>query len=138
MKKQYHLMSTAIFLIVFAYFDKITVTLCIAAFIYGLVPDLDQLKGIKQFIGHRWFLSHSIIIWIIVGVFNPDPIFVLIPAIIGFHCLMDVRWVRNQQKGYYTISIMPGWRLNGFWSTIWLLVNFIVSFTFLIGWCLIL
>lgn len=139
MKKQYHLITTTIFLIAFAYiFEKITITLVMAAFVYCLVPDLDQLKGIKEFVGHRFFLSHSIIIWVIIGIFNPDPIFILIPAVIGLHCLMDIRWVRNEQKGYYTICFFFGLRLNGFWSTVWLLVNFIISFIFLIGWCIFL
>lgn len=138
MKKPYHLLGTAIFLIVFAYiFEKITVTLCMAAFVYGIAPDLDQLKGIKESIGHRNILTHSILIWIPIGLFNPDPIFVLIPAVIGFHCLMDTRWVRNEQKGYYTICILPGIRFNGIVSTIILFASFLISFGFLVVWCIV-
>ena len=138
MKKEYHIITTLAFLIVFAYiFEKVTVTMCMAAFIYCLVPDIDQLDGINQFIGHRNIILHSIIPWVIVGIFNPDPVFALIPAVVGLHCLMDIRWREKQQVGYYTLTITNGVRLSGKFTTVWLLINFGISFGFLLAWCLI-
>ncbi len=122
----------------FAYlFEKVTVTLCIASFIFGIMPDIDQADGIKQFTGHRNILTHSIILWVIVAIFNPDPIFILIPAVIGLHCLMDMKWRKKQRVGYANITITNGIRLGGTISTLWLIGNFLVSFITLILWCLI-
>ena len=138
MKKEYHIITTVIFLTALAYiFDKITVTLCLAAFIYCLIPDLDQLDGIKQFLGHRNILTHSIILWVIVALFNPDPIFVLIPAVIGLHCLMDVNLRPKKQVGFYRIKLFKFGSLNGTITTGWLIANFLISFIALIIWGLI-
>ena len=138
MKKEFHIITTVIFLTALAYiFEKITVTLCLAAFIYCLVPDLDQLDGIKQFLGHRNILTHSITLWVIVAIFNPDPIFVLIPAVIGLHCLMDVKWRKKQRVGYANITLTSAIRFGGNFSTTWLIANFLISFIALIIWGLI-
>jgi hypothetical protein len=74
----------------------------------------------------------------------------------GLHCFCDVRWNSRKRKGFYTIKIwmygVPAvfvkdnenkeklmiwktlWGLNGAWSTIWLMANFLISITILGAW----
>jgi len=137
MKKEYHMFGTLFFLISLAFiFEKITVTMIIASFIYCLVPDLDQLPELKKVIGHRNFLLHSIILWFIVYIFNPYPIFILIMSVVGLHCLQDVHFSKKKMRGYYTIKITKDFgNFKGIRSTIWLLSNFTISFIILMIWC---
>jgi len=137
MKREQHLLFGIIFLIIVAYiFERITITLVFSAIIYSVIPDIDLI--FKEYLGHRNIILHSIIPWFIIWCFNPYTTFVLNMSVVGVHCLLDCRWNRNKQRGFYTITTWNRCkRLNGRWSTVWLLSNFAVSFTFLLVWCLL-
>lgn len=131
-----HLITTTIFfLVLMIVFEKITITLVLAAIPLSYFPDIDN--NFKQTIGHRNIITHSIILWVIIGIFNPNSIFVFIIAAVGFHCLCDIRWMKRKQTGYYTIKYTAHKGMNGYLSTIWLLGNAIISITIFIIWCLL-
>ena len=93
MKREYHIFTTMVFLVVFAYIvPKITITMCMIAFVWAIVSDWDNLDMVKQFIGHRNIITHSIIIPVIIMIFNPVSELMMIAPIMGLHCLMDVKW----------------------------------------------
>ena len=135
MEREFHVGFGLIFLIILTIiFEEITITILIASVIYCVAPDLDL---IWKRIGHRNWLFHSIIPYMIVFMFNPTTMVLMFSATVGFHLLLDCRWVRKKQTGWYTIKIGKRKGLNGIWSTIWLLSNFILSFSFILAWCII-
>ncbi len=111
----------------------------------GIFPDLD-MKLYKN--SHRWVWFHSLLFPILAFIFYPNILTLLILLAIGFHLFLDVFWSAVQGKkrtGYYTICIIPSYtwnfiffkikthsvRLNANKSTIWLLLNFMISFLFI-------
>jgi hypothetical protein len=136
------------------YFGKeyFTITLVIAAIPMCLYSDIDC--SIPPF-GHRNWLFHSIIVWVVIFIFNPMFVFVLFIFAIGIHCLLDIRFCARKRVGFYTIKIwmIPTlsildkenkqniivwktlWGLNGAWSTLFLVANFLISIIIL-GWFL--
>ncbi|MBD3196564.1 MAG: hypothetical protein GF317_16025 [Candidatus Lokiarchaeota archaeon] len=154
MRGKYHLILTTLFFLslwgVFNIWlgkEYISITQILTAIPLSYFPDIDTNF---KFLGHRNWFTHSIILWVGIYYFNPHSIFLLIVLAVGFHCLCDCRVKRSKQRGYYTIKILPivimfrvdfylrfipllksgkvrykG--LNGRNSTIWLLLNFIVS-----------
>lgn len=138
MKREYHILSSLIFLIVCAYIvEAITVTMCMIAFVWAIVSDWDNLDMVKQFIGHRNIITHSIIIPVIIMIFNPVSELMMIVPIMGLHCLMDLKIRKKQRVGYANITLTSAIRLGGKASTIWLLSNFLLSFTIFVIWCLL-
>jgi len=126
----------AIWLIFGIFFDKgyVTITQILAGVPLSFFPDIDHNFS---FLGYRNLLTHSIIIWEIIYLFNPHFIFLLIILAVGFHCLCDTLWNKKKQHGFYTIKYIglfneekKRWRykgLSGGESTFWLASNFIVA-----------
>lgn len=136
MKGREHLVFTTVFfIIVYFIFPVITITNLLEAWIYGIIPDVD-LKFKKE-LGHRNIIFHSIIPWIFVFFFNPFTVNALILGAVGLHLLLDVRWHRKRQKGFYTIKITRKKGLNGKKSTIWLIFNGIIGIILFIVGCLL-
>jgi len=137
MRGKYHLIVTMIFfLVIYLIFGVIlekhyiTITVILTGVIFSFFPDIDQNFPI---IGHRNIITHSIIFTLITYLLHPHFIFLLFNLAVGFHCLCDCRVRRSKMRGYYTIKLMKGRGLDGKWSTIWLLGNFIVSFGIFLG-----
>ena len=141
MRGKWHFVTTTIFIvflwIIFGlwlgkpYFN---ITQVIAAIPISFFPDIDQ--NFKM-LGHRNWFTHSIILWVVIYLFNPHFIFLLLMLGIGFHCLMDIRLQPKKQVGYYTIK-WYGYRgtnlkysykgMDGLLSTYYLTINFAISF----------
>ena len=139
MKREYHIIGTILYLLLFTLiFKEITISIMWISIIYGIASDLDNLnvKWFKTHITHRHWLFHSIIVPIIVFLFNPHILMLMPITAIGFHCLLDCRYNRSKQRGYYTIKLFRGYGLDGFKSTIWLLLNYTISLIITIFWCL--
>ena len=113
------------------YFDLgITITSIIVALTFCLFPDFDLRAGT-----HRNFLAHSITIWIIVFAFNPSIITVMMCVGTGFHCIEDIRFRKSKMRGYYTIKLIGNKQLlSGYLSTLYLIINFIISIILLGAW----
>jgi hypothetical protein len=132
--------------------DYFTITIILPSIILTLFPDIDQNFSM---IGHRSIFTHNVILWIIIFYFNPTFLFILFILSTGIHCLLDCRWQSEKRRGFYTIKILqyPAfafrhkesptdiiiWRtklgLNGSWSTVWLVINFIIAIG-VVGWWL--
>jgi len=132
MKGKWHFVFTTTFLILlWVIFGVVlqkpyfTITQIIAAVPISFFPDVDQNFS---FLGHRNWFTHSIILWVIIYIFNPHFIFLTLQLGIGFHCLCDIRLRPEKQVGYYTIKWFKGKGLNGLQSTAWLNLNFWISF----------
>lgn len=110
-------------------------TLAIACFVFGVFPDFDQFSNDKKvkLVYHRNIVTHSIVPWVLVWVFNPFTIFVLINGVVGVHLLMDLRWSRKKQTGFYTIKYYKK-GMSGKASTAWLAVNGLLGIGFTIVW----
>jgi hypothetical protein len=121
-------------------------------------PDIDKAF---ESAGHRSIIFHSIVFPVVcfyitlqynLAVFSFY--LLLTVVVVGLHCLCDIRFVRRKRVGFYTIKILQVpdisiwdrknrknivvWKtkigLNGFWSTVWLVCNFVVAMGLLIGW----
>lgn len=133
MNGKWHFITTtiifiALWIIFRFYFDKeyFTISQLIAAIPLTFFPDVDT--NFKKTLGHRNWFMHSIILWVIIYILNPYFVFLAIVLAVGLHCLCDLRFCRQQQVGFYCIKVIGDWDLNGRWSTLWLVVNFIVAF----------
>lgn len=114
-------------------------------------PDIDQAVPMW---GHRSCLTHSIIPEVVLFLFIlPYEIdmlsflFLVWIPVIGLHDLADCRWNSRKRTGYYTIKVLmrpafgfihketgkkitiwkTWWGLGGGASTLYLIINFIVS-----------
>lgn len=155
MKGKYHLVFTTIFFLalwgffnVFLQKEYLNITQVLAAIPLSYFPDIDtNFKAL----GHRNVFTHSIILWCIIYIFNPHIIYLLITLSVGFHCLCDCHLLKkDKRRGFYTIKLIPIVKLftthyalhiipilkcgkveykglNGKWSTVWLLMNFVVG-----------
>lgn len=108
----------------FSIIDVLIATIC------GIAPDVDQF--FKK-LGHRnWFL-HSIIPFLVGYYFNQHFIYLMFILATGIHCICDIRFVKDVQRGFYCIKIinLPKRKyditLNGRWSTVWLVSQFIIA-----------
>jgi len=121
--------------IIFKFFiirPEVTITLTLAAIPISFFPDVDQ--NFKKTLGHRNWFTHSIILWLIIYIFNIGDIMILTMMLgVGIHCLSDCRFRSEKQKGYYTIKWFKGKGLDGFGSTLYLTLNFIVSLSLFLG-----
>ena len=123
--------------------DYFTISLVIVAIPITFFPDID-LKF--NALGHRNFFTHSIILWCILFYFNPSFLFILFIFVNGLHCFADCRWNSRKRIGYYTVKIFmymafnihhkdadnitvwrTVWGMNGACSTLYLILNFIIS-----------
>lgn len=134
MRGKWHFITTTLFFILlWLIIPEVQITEIIFPSVLATFSDIDlQFK----FLGHRSFLTHSIIIPFIIYLFNPYIDYLLIMLSIGLHCLCDIRISKKKQVGYYTIK----WfglkkkgrysykNLDGAWSTAWLSLNFWVAF----------
>lgn len=161
MNKKSHIITTSIVLIAFwlifrFIFKKeyFTFTLVIASIPICLYNDIDT--SIPAF-GHRNFAFHSIIIWVIIFYFNQSFMFILFIFTAGLHDLCDIRFCSRKRVGFYTIKVWmrPSlslfdkenkqniivWKtlfgLNGAWSTLYLILNFLIGCVFLIAWLVV-
>lgn len=130
MKKPYHLILGIILFVALAYaFEEITFTLILYPMFLNLMPDIDQTFG-----SHRNILTHSLILPILVFLFNPNLFNILCLLAFGFHCLCDITIHPKKWRGFYTIKIWRGnffpntdSSLKGFMSTFWLFINGLVA-----------
>lgn len=110
------------FLVLWGLFELITLSLILIPIAMVLFPDVDA--GTKI---HRHFLTHSIIAWFGVWLYNPSILTALVCVAIGFHCLCDINGLNPKRwRGSYTIKFTT-YGLNGKLSTLWLFMNFILS-----------
>lgn len=107
---------------------KITVTSVIIPILCNMIPDTDL-----KFESHRNILFHSIILPLIVFIYNPTTLAVLIIFSFGLHCLCDIRF--KKVGGYYTIKWYKNKSISGYWyATFWFTINFMASLSLLIWW----
>jgi hypothetical protein len=113
-------------------------------FLYFINPDFDKAFGERL---HRWIVSHSLIFsallaWIIslmakvilLEAYGIDIVitemfiifFKYFSVPIMIHLFLDINILKGD-GGFYTISILPGKRLSGNESTLWLITNIIIG-----------
>lgn len=128
MRGKYHMFLTAIFFIpIILLLDGIRIHHYLFPVALTLFPDSDN-----NFVPHRNWLTHSIIPWSIIYFIEPTHIVLVAIVSIGFHCVCDIQLAKKKRTGWYTISFYPFKRINGNWSTVWLMMNFIIAMTILI------
>ena len=130
--------------------DYFTISIILPAIVITLFPDLDQRFSM---FGHRSIITHNIGIWILIFLFNQSFLFILFIFSTGVHCLADCRFCTRKRVGFYTVKVwmypslsifdkenkqnIVVWKtlfgLNGGWSTIWLVGNFVCSLI-IFGW----
>jgi len=110
------------FLILWLLIPEVKITMIFIPIAMVLFPDTDL-----KFNTHRNFLFHSVIIWVIVWIYNPSLINALVVLSIGLHCLCDIRLSPKYWKGFYNIKLYRRSLLKGLTSTLWLAINFIIS-----------
>lgn len=143
MKRRWHLIWTSIYILIITFLiEPLALVLLFIPIIMGISPDLDYGEN------HRFWLFHSIILPLIAYILYPNFLVLLILLAMGHHCLLDtILQLLNIKKasGYYTICLVPSYslnfilfkiktrsiRLNGYWSTLWLLGNFLGSIVIL-------
>jgi len=144
MKRRWHLIWTSIYIFIITFLiEPLALVLLFIPIIMGISSDLDYGEN------HRFWLFHSIILPLIAYILYPNLLILLILLALGHHCLLDtILQLFNIKKasGYYTICLVPSYslnfilfkvktrsiRLNGYWSTLWLLGNFMGSLIFLL------
>jgi len=143
MDKKYHLlMAGSVFVLLWLFIPIIQITDIIFPVFITIFPDVDQ--AFRKRLGHRSMWTHSVILPLLVFIFNPTTTYVLILLSIGIHLICDLRFTK--QMGFYNIIILkvylsnkvhfPKYRLNGQQTTAWLIVNFLVALIIFIAWCL--
>lgn len=145
MKGRWHLLvGLAVFIPLWLLIPKIQLTEIIFPIVLSTFPDLDL--GFKS-LGHRSALTHSLLLPLIVYFFNPYMDYLLIILTVGIHLMCDTRFAKKKQKGFYCIKIWrikykndngewvwkTKWGLNGFWTTILLEVQFVLSVIIFLG-----
>ncbi|MCP4762601.1 MAG: hypothetical protein GY870_12545 [archaeon] len=139
MKGKYHLLTNlACFIPLWLLIPKIQLTEIIFPIILATFPDLDL--GFKS-LGHRSALTHSLLLPLIVYMFNPYMDYLLIILSVGIHLICDTRFAKGKQKGFYCIKVWrikhrnskgewvwkTKWGLNGFTTTLLLEIQFAIS-----------
>lgn len=142
MDKKYHLLVAGIvFSILWLVIPKIQVTDIIFPVFLTIFPDIDL--AFEKRLGHRSMWTHSIILPLLIFLFNSISAYALILLSIGIHLACDVDIFRKK-GGFYTIVILnmylsnkvkvPKYRLKSVQSTVWLIVNFFISLSIFIWW----
>lgn len=141
MDKKYHLLVAGItFIFLWLFVPKIQITDIIFPAFLTIFPDIDQ--AFPKRLGHRSIWTHSIILPLLVFLFNPTPAYALILFSIGLHLILDFKFTKRM--GFYNIIIwniylsnkvkVPKYRLKSVQTTIWLVGNFLISL-FIFTWC---
>jgi len=127
--KGHYFYNAIIFVMLWLAVDEITISMILLPITISAFPDVDL-----HFNSHRNFLFHSVLIWLILCFYNFTIISVLSMFSIGLHCLFDVRLKRKKWRGFYSLKIWankPFWfflkKKRGTMSTIWYLMNFVIS-----------
>ena len=135
MKGKWHLIvAMLVFIPLWILIPAIQLTDIFYPIVLTILPDID-LKF--DSLGHRSVITHSLLIPLIVYVFNPYMVNLLIILSVGIHCSCDVTLKPKRWQGGYTIKVLKirnpwrGWMvkksLNGNWSTVWLLSQFLLA-----------
>jgi len=144
MDKKYHLLVAGIvFTVLWLVIPKIQITDILFPIFVTLFPDIDH--AFEKRLGHRSMWTHSIILPLLVFIFNPVSAYALILLSIGIHLICDFKF--SKRMGFYTIIILniylsnkvkvPKYRLNGEQTSAWLVINFMIALGIFIWWCLI-
>ena len=136
-RKSHLLIGSIVLVLVNLLSSKITITLIAIPIGMSLIPDIDA--GTRY---HRFFLSHSIIPWVVVYLFNPTLLTALVCFAVGIHLILDIHINKQKMVGFYTIKFFKvldvknrGFKmigLSGKQTTIWLIVNFLLSIMILL------
>ncbi len=146
MKWKLHFWLGFIFLLICTILiDPIALVFIFTIAFLGTMPDIDLAlyKG-----SHRWAPFHSLLIPAIGFIFYPNIFTLLCVLSFGFHMFLDVFGSiieGKKRQGTYCICLIPSYtwnfiffkrkthsvRLNANKSTIWLLLNFMISFLFI-------
>jgi len=103
-------------------FKDVTISLILIPILYIIIPDTDL-----RFNSHRNVFLHSLLIPIIVLIFNLSLLTILIILSFGLHCLCDIS-VLKKKGGAFTIKYFGMKSIGGFWfAEVWLILNFVVS-----------
>ena len=130
MKGSWHyIIGIVVFTILWLVIDEIKLTMIFIPIALSLFPDADLKLN-----SHRNFLFHSVILWLVVFIFNPSLMMALVCLSIGIHCISDITLIPSAWKGFYTLKLVgnrPFFMFikgcRGLLTTLWLLVNFIIS-----------
>ena len=134
MKSKGHFFYNAIiFIMLWLAIDQIPFSAIMLPIALSTFPDIDL-----HFNSHRHVLTHSVIIWLFVCVYNFSLICTLSLLSIGLHLLFDITLNHKKWRGYYTLKIYRSksfffWvkKRKGILTTIWLFSNFAISIVFL-------
>ena len=101
MKGNWHyLIGLSVFVVLWLTIEEITFSLILAPIALSAFPDVDLRTK-----NHRWFLTHSIILWGIVAWFNPGLWSILIVLSIGIHLLCDITLFPSRWTGTYCLKV---------------------------------
>ena len=134
MKFRWHFVfALCLFTILWIAIESISLSMIFIPILMAPLPDVDL-----KFKSHRNAVFHSILIPVIVFIFNPSELTALVCLSFGLHCLLD--GISFKKKiGYYRIKWYHNHEmLNGKASMIWLWANFIASVIILTWWILVL
>lgn len=144
MDKKYHLLISGItFTFLWLFIPKIQITDIVFPVFLTIFPDIDL--AFEKRLGHRSMWTHSIILPLLVFLFNPISAYTLVLLSIGLHLACDFKFTKRM--GFYNIIILniylsnkvkvPRYRLNGKQTSAWLIANFLLALTIFMWWCLV-
>ncbi len=158
MKWRWHFLTTTIIMIVIAILSKtinivesIIIPPCWATFFsdcdskFQYTREDDPSKLQKTFkklsIPHRSIYTHSIGLTLLVWFYDPSLLLSLMIFAQGIHCLEDINLTKSTRLGSYTIKYIKifnkSYGMNGWNSTLWLLLQFIGGCVILGVWLVI-
>ena len=134
MKFKWHFIGA---LIAFTVLWILILEITIIAIIFGIIISVFVPDSDFKINAHRHYLFHSIIVWVIILIFEPHIICLCALQGVGIHCALDTKFKRSGMKGTYCISFWGQKKLlNGIQSTIWLWCNVIATIGITIWWLL--
>ena len=123
-KFEHLIIETIVFLILWGFFESITITMIIIPIFWGTAfPDFDH-----QVRSHRNVIFHSIVPNLAIWLFDMSLTNVLLVLAVGIHLICDLLpALRKGKSGGYACIDLWLFRWGSITSRLWLLMNFIGS-----------
>lgn len=126
-KLNHFIFETVIFLLLWGFFEKITITMIIIPIFWGtLFSDFDH-----QFNSHRNIVFHSIFINMVIFWFEPSWANCLLIISVGIHLLCDLIPTFKKKGGYSCIDYVFG-RFSTWQTRVWFILNILGAVSYLV------